>query len=46
MDTALGLIGIALFIVAMLAVSAGVTFAVVRVDALIRAKRGKPQAGG
>ena len=44
MDTALGLLGVALFIVLMLALAAGVTWLVVRVDALIRQARGKPPA--
>jgi putative effector of murein hydrolase LrgA (UPF0299 family) len=39
MDTALGLLGVAGFIVGMLLLSAGVTYAVVRVDALIRGSR-------
>jgi hypothetical protein len=43
-DTALGLLGVALFIVLMLALAAGVTWLVVRVDALIRQARGKPPA--
>jgi hypothetical protein len=38
-DTALGLLGIVAFILAMLALSAGVTYGVIRVDALIRRKR-------
>jgi hypothetical protein len=42
MDTALGLFGVLGFILAMLALSAGVTFAVVRIDAIIRRARGKP----
>ena len=42
MDTALGLLGIVVFIVCMLVLSAGVTWSVVRVDALIR----KARAGG
>jgi hypothetical protein len=42
MDTALGLLGVLGFIVAMLVLSAGVTFGVVRVDAIIRRARGKP----
>ena len=41
MDTVLGLIGIALFIVGMLALSAGVTFGVVRADAVIRRRIGR-----
>ena len=36
MDTGLGLLGIAGFIVGMIVLSAGVTWAVVRVDALVR----------
>jgi hypothetical protein len=43
-DTALGLLGVAVFIVAMLALAAGVTWLVVRVDALIRQARGKAPA--
>ena len=39
MDTALGLLGVLVFIVAMLALAAGVTWAVVRVDAIIRKRR-------
>lgn len=39
MDTALGLAGMVGFIAAMLVVSAGVTWAVVRVDSLIRKKK-------
>jgi hypothetical protein len=43
MDTVLGLLGIAGFIVGMLILSAGVTWTVVRVDALIRnSRRAKP----
>jgi hypothetical protein len=41
METALGLLGIAGFIVGMLALAAGVTFAVVRLDALVRRARGR-----
>ena len=44
MDTVLGLIGIALFIVGMLALSAGVTYAVVRADAVIRRRMGRAPA--
>ena len=44
MDTALGLLGVALFIVVMLALAAGVTWLVVRADAIIRQARGKPPA--
>ena len=44
MDTALGLIGLALFIVGMLALSAGVTYGVVRADALIRRRLGRTPA--
>ena len=44
MDTALGLLGVLVFIVAMLALAAGVTWAVVRVDAIVRQARGKPPA--
>ena len=44
MDTALGLLGIAGFIVGMLALAAGVTFAVVRLDALVRRARGRGPA--
>ena len=36
MDTALGLLGVLVFIVAMIALSAGVTWGVVWVDGLIR----------
>jgi hypothetical protein len=43
-DTALGLIGLALFIVGMLALSAGVTYGVVRADALIRRRLGRTPA--
>jgi hypothetical protein len=43
-DTALGLLGVLLFIVAMLALSAGVTWLVIRVDALVRQARGKAPA--
>jgi hypothetical protein len=39
MDTALGLGGVIGFIVGMLILSAGVTWAVVRVDAIIRKRR-------
>jgi hypothetical protein len=39
MDTALGLVGVVGFIVGMLVLSAGVTWAVVRVDAIIRKRR-------
>ena len=41
MDTVLGLIGIALFIVGMLALAAGVTFGVVKADAVIRRRLGR-----
>ena len=44
MDTVLGLIGIALFIVGMLALSSGVTFGVVKADAIIRRRLGRPPA--
>jgi hypothetical protein len=44
METVLGLLGIAGFIVAMLALSAGVTFAVIQADAIIRRARGKEPA--
>jgi putative effector of murein hydrolase LrgA (UPF0299 family) len=44
MDTALGLLGIAGVIVGMLALAAGVTFAVVKLDALIRRARGRGTA--
>jgi hypothetical protein len=43
-DTALGLLGVALFIVFVLALSAGVTWLVVRGDAVIRKARGKAPA--
>jgi hypothetical protein len=43
-DTALGLLGVALFIVCVLALSAGVTWLVIRGDALIRKARGKAPA--
>ncbi len=39
MDTALGLAGVVGFIVGMLILSAGVTWAVVRVDEIIRKRR-------
>jgi hypothetical protein len=39
MDTGLGLLGVAGFIVGVIALSAGVTWAVVRVDALIRGRK-------
>jgi hypothetical protein len=39
MDTALGLLGVVGFIIAMLALSAGVTWLVVRLDAIIRNAR-------
>ena len=39
METGLGLLGIVAFIVGMLVLSAGVTWAVVRVDAIIRKRR-------
>jgi hypothetical protein len=39
MDTGLGLLGIAGFIVGTIALSAGVTWLVVRVDAVIRKSR-------
>ena len=41
MDTTLGLLGVALFIVCVLVLSAGVTWLVVRGDAVIRKARGK-----
>jgi hypothetical protein len=44
-DTALGLLGVLLFIICVLALSAGVSFAVIRVDGLIRKMRGKAPAG-
>ena len=44
MDTALGLLGVLVFIVCVLGLSAGVTFAVIRADALIRKARGKTPA--
>jgi hypothetical protein len=39
MDTTLGLLGVVGFIIAMLALSAGVTWLVVRLDAIIRSVR-------
>jgi hypothetical protein len=39
MDTALGLLGVVGFIIGMLALSAGVTWLVVRLDAIIRSAR-------
>ena len=45
MDTALGLFGVLVFIICVLALSAGVSFAVIRADGLIRKIRGKPPAG-
>ena len=39
MDTALGLLGVVVFIICMLILSAGITWSVVRVDALIRKAR-------
>ena len=45
MDTALGLFGVLVFIICVLALSAGVTFVVIRADALIRKLRGKEPAG-
>lgn len=44
MDTALGLLGIVGFIAGMLVLAAGVTFAVIRLDALVRRARGRGQA--
>jgi len=44
-DTALGLLGVLVFIICVLALAAGVTFAVVKGDALIRKLRGKAPAG-
>jgi hypothetical protein len=44
MDTVLGLIGIALFIIGMLALSSGVTFGVVKADAVIRRRLGRTPA--
>lgn len=44
METALGLLGIIGFIVGMLALAAGVTFAVIRLDAVIRRARGRETA--
>jgi len=44
-DTALGLFGVAVFIICVLALSAGVTWLVIRADALIRQMRGKAPAG-
>jgi hypothetical protein len=43
-DTVLGLIGIALFILGVLALSSGVTYGVVRADALIRKRLGRAPA--
>jgi len=43
-DTALGLLGVVVFIVLMLALSVGVTWLVIRGDALIRKARGKAPA--
>jgi len=40
-DVALGLLGVALFIIGMLALSAGVTYGVIQVDALIRRRLGR-----
>ena len=39
METGLGLLGVVGFILGMLVLSAGVTWAVVRVDAIIRKRR-------
>jgi hypothetical protein len=39
MDTALGLLGIAAFIVGILILAAGVTYGVVKIDAMIRNRR-------
>jgi hypothetical protein len=39
MDTTLGLLGVVAFIIGMLALSAGVTWLVVRLDAIIRGAR-------
>jgi hypothetical protein len=39
MDTTLGLLGVVAFIIGMLALSAGVTWLVVRLDAIIRGTR-------
>lgn len=44
MDTALGLLGIAGFILGMLALSFGVTWAVVKADELWRRARGREAA--
>jgi hypothetical protein len=44
MDTALGLLGIAGFIVGMLALSYGITWAVVKADELWRRSRGRQSA--
>ena len=44
MATTLGLLGVALFIVCVLALSAGVTWLVIRGDAVIRKARGKAPA--
>ena len=41
METGLDLLGVVGFVVGVLALSAGVTYAVVRVDALVRARRSK-----
>jgi hypothetical protein len=40
-DVALGLLGVALFIVGVLALSAGVTYGVIRIDALVRRRLGR-----
>jgi hypothetical protein len=44
METALGLLGIVGFIVGMLALAAGVTWGVIKLDALIRQARGRESA--
>ena len=44
MDTVLGLIGVALFIIGMLALSASVTWGVIKADAVIRRRLGRAPA--
>ena len=39
MDTALGLVGIVVFIVAVIALAAAVTWVVVKLDAVVRARK-------
>jgi hypothetical protein len=41
MDAALGLLGVVIFIVGVLALSAGVTYGVIKADALIRRRLGR-----